>query len=109
MVLLEASTILQNVEVIISIVLALITLGTTAYAVYQKIKAKDYKGAAEEAGKLRDEAIKTIDKIKTVTDGMDARHLVKDVLKASGEELGVAGLKGKMDAKVKELGLNEHS
>lgn len=109
MILLEASPILSNIEVILSIVVILITMGTTAYAIIQKIKARDFQGAAEEAGKLRDEAIKAIDKIKTTTDGMDARHLIKDVLKSTGENLNVLGLKDKMDAKVKELGLNEQS
>jgi len=109
MVLLEASSVLQNIELIISIVLALITIGTTIYAIYQKIKAGDYKGAKEEAEKLLGESVKVVDKVKKVTDGMDARVLVKDVLRDHGSSLSELGLKEKMDAKLKELGLDDQS
>ena len=108
-VLLEASPVLENIYVIISIVMALATVCTTVYAIYQKIKAGDFKGAKEEADKLLTEGVRVVDKIKKVTDGMDARCLVKDALKDHGETLDGLGLKEKMDAKLKELGLEDKS
>lgn len=109
MIILEASSALENAHLIISIVLALITLATTAYAIYQKIKAGDYKGAKEEAEKLLNEGAKAIDKIKRVTEGTDARYLVRDTLKDHGVKLDDLGLKGKMDEKLKQLDLDSGS
>jgi hypothetical protein len=106
-VLLEASSALQNVYLIISIVMALITLGTIVWGIIQKIKAGDWKGAAQDADKLLKEGVTVIDKIKKTTDGMDSRHLITDVLKDHGEKLNGLGLKGLMDTKLRELGLDD--
>lgn len=98
-----------DLNTILTCILLLFTILSTVIAIIYKIKAGDWKGAAEEAGKLTGACAQAIDKIKAKTEGTPARAVVADTLKAQGEELEKAGLKGVMDAKLRELGLGEKS
>lgn len=117
MVLLEASSALQNVYLIIAIIGALVALVTTIWGIVQKIRAGNWKGAAEDAqkagkqlGDLLNHTTHAINKMKMNTVGVgQARSVVRQVLKNTGQDLEAAGLRSAMDAKLKELGLNDKS
>jgi hypothetical protein len=100
---------LTDIGTILNLVLAVLTILSVVIAIIFKLKAGDWKGAAEEAGKLNMECAKALDTIKTKTEGTPARAVVADTLKATGAELEKAGLKSVMDAKLRELGLTEKS
>jgi len=100
---------LTDIGTILNLVLLILTILSVIIAIIFKLKAGDWKGAAEEAGKLNTECAKALDTIKTKTEGTPARAVVADTLKATGAELEKVGLKGVMDAKLRELGLAEKS
>lgn len=98
-----------DVNTILNIVLTVLTIISIILAIIFKLKAGDWKGAAEEAGKLLGTCTKTINTIKDKTEGTPARSIVADTLKAEGAELEKVGLKSVMDAKLREYGLAEKS
>jgi hypothetical protein len=100
---------MTDLTTILNIVLTILTIISIILAIIFKLKAGDWKGAAEEAGKLNTECAKALDTIKNKTEGTPARAVVADTLKATGAELEKVGLKGAMDAKLRELGLAEKS
>lgn len=109
MTILEVSSTLETIHVVIGVIMLLMTLASMAYAVYQKIKCGNWAGALQEMDSMLTASVKAVDKIKSSTEGSGARILVQDILKDHGESLESAGLKEKMDAKIKDLGLNENS
>jgi hypothetical protein len=97
-----------GVAEIIAILGSITTIVTTILAIIKHIKAKNYKGAVDEGSKLLQTVASTIDEIKNKTTG-DGRGVVKTALKNAGGVLDSMGLKSKMDAKLKELGLDDKS
>ena len=93
---------------IIAIITAVLGAISTIIAIIQSIKKGNWKKAATEGGQLLDVAANTIDTIKSKTDG-SARAEVSNALADAGGALNTLGLKDKMDAKLKELGLDDKS
>jgi len=114
---LEASTALQNIYLIIGIIASVTALGMTVWGIIQKVKAGNFKGLAADlakAGKQTDDllghATSALNQIKVDTSGVEnARAIVRKTLKNTGMDLEAAGLKALMDAKLKELGLDNKS
>lgn len=100
---------MENLETIVAAISILITLCSTGYAIYQKIKGGKYLEAVVDANAMLGEAAKAIDGIKKESDLTDIRPKVTDVLKGLGSNLDNLGLKEKMDQKLKELGLDDKS
>lgn len=105
MVLAEAGTL----ELAVAIIGLITTLITTIIAIWKSIKAGNYKQAADDGGKMLDAVAVAVDKIKTGSSSNGARELVSSSLKDMGTKLEDLGLKEKMDAKIKELGLDDKS
>jgi hypothetical protein len=95
---------LTNLLTLIPLIVALITAATTAY---KHMKAKKYAAALKDSETLLSTAVKVIDAFKGESHGSHMRDKVGVILKRAGSQLEEAGLKSKMDAKLKELGVTD--
>lgn len=100
---------MENLETIVAAVSILITLCSTGYAVYQKIKGGKYLDAVVDANAMLGEVARAVDGIKKEVDLTESRPKITGVLKGLGANLSSMGLKEKMDQKLKELGLDDKS
>jgi predicted outer membrane lipoprotein len=104
MVLLEA---VDTITLVTAIVGLLGTLIAGIVAIINALKAKKYGEAAKISGTMFDKAAHTLDSLKKRTDGTDARGFVADALVDLGTSAESAGIKDAMDAKLRELGLDD--
>ena len=106
MVLLET---VGTLTLITAIVGLLGTLIAGIVAIIKAIQAGKYLQAAKDGGALLQATSAAIDMIKTGTADTAGRYVVEAELKNMGMRLDALGLKETMDAKLKELGLDDRS
>lgn len=92
------------VTTIVSGAIAIIGLGI---GIYYCIKAGNTSAALHKAGQLFEVAAGLVDAVKKNTTG-DARSMVAGLLKDAGKDMDAKGIKDLMDAKLRELELDEH-